>query len=112
VGFELCALERLEFCPCVVRWHADIAVVGGATVFIGHLEEDQVGELLEIVAVAHAVIAQGGAETPNFRNDAVGGHGVVEGLRRRSWRPFFTKDWKSRSRVTKGKPLEMAKAAR
>ncbi len=33
-----------------------------------------VGELLQIVAVADAVVAEGGAEAPDFGDDGIGGH--------------------------------------
>ena len=46
-----------------------------AAVFIGHFEEDEVGELLEVVAVADAIIAQGVAEAPDSGDDRVGGIG-------------------------------------
>jgi hypothetical protein len=40
-----------------------------AAVLVRHLEEDQVGELFEIVAIAHAVVAQRVAEAPDFGDD-------------------------------------------
>ena len=51
--------------PVVAIGNTDIAVVRWLGVLVRHLEEDQVGELLKIVAVAHTVIAQRGAEIPD-----------------------------------------------
>ena len=50
-------------------------LVGRLGILVRHLEEDEVGELLEVVAVAHAVVAEGVAEAPNFGDDGFGGHG-------------------------------------
>ena len=36
---------------------------------VGHLEEQQVGDLLDVVAVVDAVVAQGVAEAPEFLDD-------------------------------------------
>jgi hypothetical protein len=36
---------------------------------IGHLEEQQIGELFDVVAVVHAVVAQRVAEAPEFLDD-------------------------------------------
>ena len=44
---------------------ADLFVVK-LTVFIGHLEKQQIGKLLQIIAVTDAVIPQGVTETPDF----------------------------------------------
>ena len=74
VTFELRAPLRLEARPVVGGRNAHVAVVGWLAVLVRHLEEDQIGELLQVVAVAHAVIAQGGAEAPDSRNDGGGVH--------------------------------------
>jgi hypothetical protein len=52
----------------------EVVAVGVEDVFVRHLEEDEIGELLEVITVAHAVVAQRVAEAPDFGNDAVGGH--------------------------------------
>jgi hypothetical protein len=44
------------------------------TIFVRHLEEEKEGELFEVVAVAHAIVAQGVAKAPDFGNYGVGGH--------------------------------------
>ena len=54
--------------------NAYIAVVGRLGVFIRHLEEYQVSELLQVVAIAHPVIAQRMTEAPDLRNDGGGVH--------------------------------------
>jgi hypothetical protein len=74
VGFEVGAVEGAESGPRVFGGDGDLAVVGRAAVFIRHFEEDEVGELLEVVAVADTVIAQGMAEGPDFGGDGVDGH--------------------------------------
>ena len=46
-------------------------------VLIGHLEEEEIGELLQVVAIAYAIIPKGIAEGPDFGDD---GGGVGGGL--------------------------------
>ncbi len=36
---------------------------------VGHLEEEQIGDLLDVVAVIDAVVAEGVAEAPEFLDD-------------------------------------------
>jgi hypothetical protein len=36
---------------------------------LGHFQEQQVGELFDVIAVIHAVMAQRVAETPEFLDD-------------------------------------------
>ena len=42
---------------------------------VGHLEEEQIGDLLDVVAVVDAVVAQRVAEAPEFLNDV--GHAAI-----------------------------------
>jgi len=42
--------------------------------FLGHLEEEDVGELGDVVVVGHAVVFEDVAEVPEFLDDVVG-HG-------------------------------------
>ena len=42
---------------------------------VGHLEEEQVGDLLDVVAVVDAVVAEGVAEAPEFLDDV--GHAAI-----------------------------------
>jgi len=51
--------------------------MGRLAVLIGHLEEEKVGQLLQVVAIAYAIIPQGIAEGPDFGDD---GRGVGLGL--------------------------------
>jgi hypothetical protein len=44
-----------------------------AAVLVVHLEEEQVGELLDVVAVGHAVVAQDVAVVPEALDDGGGG---------------------------------------
>ena len=74
MAFQLRAALGFQALPVVFGRNADIAVVGRLRVLIRHLEEDQVGELLQIVAIADAVIAQRVAEAPDFGNDGCGVH--------------------------------------
>jgi hypothetical protein len=43
-----------------------------AAVFIRHLQEKQIGELLQVIAVTDAIVAQRVTEAPDFADDAVG----------------------------------------
>src|SRR5688572_4871907 len=44
--------------------------------FFGHLEEQQEGQLSDVLVVRDAVVAQHVAEVPQFGNDVLGGHVV------------------------------------
>src|SRR5262245_64825452 len=44
---------------------------------VGHLQEEQVGDLLDVVAVVDAVVAQGVAEAPQFLNNVAHGSSSV-----------------------------------
>ena len=80
--FELRTAAAGEAGPVVAFGNADVAVVGRPGVFVGHLEEDQVGQLLEVIAVADAVVTQRGTEAPDFGDDGGGVHSVAS----LSWR--------------------------
>jgi len=60
VNLQLRSLEWLEGSRGVFLGNPCITVVGSLTLFIGHFEENQVGELLQIVAVTDAVVAESG----------------------------------------------------
>jgi hypothetical protein len=75
VALQLGAALVAQALPVEVVGDVRVAVVRRLAVLIGHLQEQQVGELLQVVAVAHAVIAQGVAEVPDFVDDGGGGHG-------------------------------------
>ena len=74
VRFKLRAAAGGETRPAIVFGDADIAAVGRSGVFVRHLEEDQVGQLFKVVAVADAVVAQRGTEAPDLRDDGGGVH--------------------------------------
>ena len=74
MAFKLRACFRLQALPVVCGRDADIAAVGWLGILVGHLEKDQIGELFQVVAIAHSVIAQGGAEAPDFRDDRLRSH--------------------------------------
>ena len=50
-------------------------VVRRLCAFVGHLEKQQIGELLDVIAIAHAVIAQSIAIVPEFLNQRGSVHG-------------------------------------
>ena len=75
VSFEVRASLGFQALPAVLVGNAHVAVVGRLAVLVGHLEEDEIGELLQVVAVAHPVVAQGGAEAPDSGDDGGGVHG-------------------------------------
>ena len=56
----------------VVRW---------PRLLVGHLEEEQKGELLDVVAVRQAVIPQDVAVVPELLDESGGGHGAKVGWR-------------------------------
>ena len=41
-------------------------------VLIGHLEKEEIGELLQVIAIAYAIVAKGIAEGPDFGDDGGG----------------------------------------
>ena len=69
---QLGAAFALQALPVAGSGNADIAAIGWLAIFVGHLQEDQVGQLLQIVAVADPIVAQGGTETPNLGDDGMG----------------------------------------
>ena len=70
--FQLRATLGLQALPIVFGGNVHLAVVGRLAILIRHFQEDQIGELLQIIAIAHAVVAQRGAETPDLGNDGCG----------------------------------------
>lgn len=49
-------------------------MVGFLGAFVGELEEQQVGELFQVVAVTHAIVPQGVAEVPDFLDEGAAIH--------------------------------------
>jgi hypothetical protein len=66
------ALEQRE--PGVGLGDEARLLVRRARTLVGHLEEQQIGELLDVIAVAHAVVAQDVAVIPEFLDDGGGVH--------------------------------------
>ena len=59
--------------------HRRVLIPGQLGLLMGELEEQQHAELVRVVAIEEAVVAQHGAIAPELLNDAVGfgAHGVV-----------------------------------
>lgn len=68
------ALENFQRRPGETGGDADLPAVRRPAVLVRHLEEDEIGELLQVIAVADPVVAQRGAEAPDFGDDGLGGH--------------------------------------
>src|SRR5690606_6176361 len=81
MGFQVRAGLPLEAGPGIFLGDLGVPVVRGPGIFIGHFQEQQVGELLHIIAIAHAVIPQDMAEVPDFGDDGGGGFGHVQFFR-------------------------------
>src|SRR5690606_4696362 len=76
------------------------AVLGdGDAALVSHLEEQQVGDLLDVVAVVDAVVAQRVAEAPESLNDV--GHAAMALLRSRIRRSSHSA---AKARLTTGRP--------
>ncbi len=74
VGFERVAVQAGQAAPAQLGRDAAEA---DQLLLLVHLEEQQVGELLDVVAVGHAVVAQDVAVVPQALDDGGGavGHG-------------------------------------
>ena len=67
---------RVRAVPDFVFQAVPVAALGDLdAALVGHLQEEQVGELLDVVAVIDAVVAERVAEAPEFVDDV--GHGRV-----------------------------------
>ena len=69
---QLCTLQITHIRPAAALRDASLALVRGLCVLVGHFQKDQVGELLQIVAVGHAVIPQRPAHPPDLGDDGCG----------------------------------------
>jgi hypothetical protein len=78
LGFQFHAVLAHEGAPVVALGHGRGLVPGRQGLLMGELEEQQHAELLQVVAVREAVVAQHGAVAPELLDDAVGfgAHGV------------------------------------
>ena len=68
------AVEQAKRRPRVGRGDGARLVVRRAAALVGHLEEQQVGELLDVVAIAHPVVAQDVAVVPELLDEGGGVH--------------------------------------
>ena len=73
VSLQLDTVTLDEGLPAQAVGHYGGPIERCLRLFVGHLQEQQVGELLHIVAIAHAVVAQYAAIVPEFLNEGVGG---------------------------------------
>jgi len=64
--FQLGTFAGGKAFPVEFDRNIQLAVVRRLAVFIGHFQEQQVGELLQVIAVSNAYIAEGIAEGPDF----------------------------------------------
>jgi hypothetical protein len=73
MSFERDAIEFDEAGPVVVRGDGGLAVVGRAGALVVHFEEEEISELLDIVAVGDSVIAEEVAVVPDFVDEITSG---------------------------------------
>jgi len=79
--FQISATFGFQALPVVRHRDGQFAAIGRPAELVGHFQEQEVGELFEVVAVADTIIAQSVAEGPNLANDrggvvGFGGHAV------------------------------------
>jgi hypothetical protein len=65
MAFEVIAAESLQACPIVFFWNGALFSEHGR-VFGVHFQEEQAGELLNVIAIGHAVVAQDVAVVPEM----------------------------------------------
>ena len=53
---QLCTFQITHIRPAAALRDAGLALVGGLCVLVGHFQKDQVGELLQVVAVGYAIV--------------------------------------------------------
>ena len=63
--------------PVQAEGHLRRPVVGLFGVLVRHLQEQQIGQLLQVVAIAHAIVLQRVAEVPDLLNQGSGVHGAA-----------------------------------
>jgi hypothetical protein len=79
MSFERQTVHFDEAGPVVVFGDGGLVLVGRAGAFVVHLEEEKVGELLDVVAVGDPVIAEEVAVVPDFV-DEIGSGGRHQAL--------------------------------
>ena len=72
VRFQLVAVPLQQVPPAEFRRHDGRPVVRRLGQFVGHLEEEQEGDLLRVGHVRQAVVAQDVGEVPGFADDLLG----------------------------------------
>ena len=60
--------------PAIAVGDVRVAVVGLLRVFVRQLQKQQVSELLQVVAIAHAIVFEGVAKVPDFLDEGGGVH--------------------------------------
>ena len=69
---QLYTLKVAHVCPVTAGRNTSLSLVRRLCVLVGHFQKDQVGELLQVVAVGHAVIPQRPAHPPDLGDDGCG----------------------------------------
>ncbi|VVB62827.1 Uncharacterised protein [uncultured archaeon] len=67
--FQLCSFFREEALPVQAPGYGGWLANWWLGLLIGHLQEEEVGELLQVVAVAHAVVSEDMAVVPDPLDD-------------------------------------------
>ena len=73
MDLQLVAVLAHEALPAVALWDGALLVEQGAS-FVGHLEKQEVGDLLDVIPVAHPVVSQDVGVVPDLI-DYGGGRG-------------------------------------
>ena len=71
---EVVAVLLEEAGPTVLVGNLAGLVVRSLRALVGHLEKQQIRQLLDVVAIAHPVVAEDVAVVPEFLNDGRGTH--------------------------------------
>jgi hypothetical protein len=64
VDFQVVAVATQERLPIHAGWHQCRPVERRLGLFVGHLQEEQVSELLEVIAVRESVVSEDVAIAP------------------------------------------------
>ncbi len=70
---EFVTIFLQETWPTISVGYATGLRIGRLRPLIGHLEEQQIRQLLDVVAIAHPIVTQDVAVVPEFLDDLVGG---------------------------------------
>ncbi len=68
---EVVAVLFEEAGPTVLVGYAAGLRVGRIRPLVGHFQEEQIGQLFDVVAIAHPVVAQDVAVVPKFLDDLI-----------------------------------------